>query len=47
MKIITLGAIGLVIVLVGVAFALCGCKSRDHWKPPGMLMQADKQEVKS
>jgi hypothetical protein len=46
MKTITLGTIGLLIVLVGVAFALVGCKSSE-WKPPGMLMQVEKNEVKS
>lgn len=46
-KTITLGTIGLLIVLVGVAFALCGCASKDKWKPPGMLMQVEKKEVKS
>lgn len=46
MKTAALGTIGLLIVIVGVAFALCACKSSDH-KPPGMLMQVDKNEVKS
>lgn len=46
MKTAALGTIGLLIVIVGVAFVLCGCKSSDH-KPPGMLMQVEKKEVKS
>ena len=45
-KTAALGTIGLLIVLVGIAFALCACKSSDH-KPPGMLMQVEKKEVKS
>jgi len=42
MKIASLGTIGLLIVLVGMAFVLCGCKSSDH-KIPGMLMQAPQE----
>lgn len=46
MKTAALGTIGLLIVIVGVAFALCACKSSDH-KPPGMLMQVEKEAKKS
>lgn len=47
LKELPLVMLGSIIVLVGAAFALCGCKSKDKWKPPGMLMQVEKEAKKS